>query len=57
MKYKEVVELLRSLEKTDEHGIKLLAAVLKMEPSEAEELARIFSGYGLKNFLQKVLTP
>jgi hypothetical protein len=39
MKYKEVVELLRSLEKTDEHGIKLLAAVLKMEPSEAEELA------------------
>lgn len=39
MKYKEVVELLRSLEKTDEHGIKLLAAVIKMELSEAEELA------------------
>jgi hypothetical protein len=39
MKYDEVFELLRSLEKTDEHGIKILAAVLKMEISAAEDVA------------------
>lgn len=38
MKYNEVVELLTSLPKTDEHGIGLLAKVLKIDFDEALEL-------------------
>ena len=38
MKYNEVVELLTSLPKTDEHGIGLLAKVLKIDFEDAMEL-------------------
>lgn len=38
MKYSEVVELLTSLPKSDEHGIELLAKVLKIDFDEALEL-------------------
>ena len=38
MKYNEVVELLVSLPKSDEHGIGILAKVLKINLDEAMEL-------------------
>ncbi len=39
MKHEEVIELLRSLEPHDEHGIELLAQVLKMPVEEATSIA------------------
>ena len=39
MKYEEIIELLRSMDKSDSHGIQLIATILKMEVSAAEEIA------------------
>jgi hypothetical protein len=44
MKYEEVIELLQSLEPHDEHGIDLLAQILKMPIEEATSMAGTTAG-------------